>query len=229
MPIDRTHPFAGYLTSEQDRSYQSGDEKAMAAADARALKDAIEVSLKETPRSCKAVVQRATGVAASAVDPRIAHENLAKSAEADLNRRGFQLVKARNCAPNCLLVALVQHATRKYDEQLSSSLSSQVAQWRDKLVKKSQECCKRGERKAPIGTNDRLHADDPLIPWLVDEILGAELRVDFYCADVDGTAVNFRSAGEGKNSVKIFDCGGTFKAIIPGNQNRHAQHMDRRA
>lgn len=88
---------------------------------------------------------------------------------------------------------------------------------RDALIRESGERCKNGQRKAAMKTEDRLDANDPLIPWLVTKLFGDKVRVDFYCADANGNAVNFLAVGKGTRSVKIFDCGGSFKAIIPGH------------
>ncbi|MBK4738167.1 hypothetical protein [Noviherbaspirillum pedocola] len=217
MPINATHRFAAFLTNEQNRAYESDDKNAMKAADQQALQAALKASQEAAQKTSKAEIQRATGVPVRRVDLRQAQEERTKSAEKHLNEQGFKLVKTRNCAPNCLLVALLQHAFVEYAERLSSSLSTKVEQLRNALVKESRQRVQSGERKTAIKTEDRLDANDPLIPWLATKLFGDKVRVDFFCADADGNAVNFLSVGKGKQSVKIFDCGGSFKAIVPGN------------
>lgn len=236
MPINAAHPFLAcmtakqkseFLTKAQNDACLSGDETAMAAADKQALQDALKASLEDAPKVSKAEFQRATGVPVSEVDLRKAQGEITKRAEAQLNRHGLQLVKTRSCAPNCLLVALLQHATGQYAERLSSSLSTKVEQLRHALVEESRQRHQRGERKAAIKTGDRLHADEPLIPWLAKKAFGDDVRVEFYGADADGNAVNFLSVGEGTRSVQIFDCGGSFKAIIPAKRDESARDAQR--
>jgi len=226
MPINGAHRFVAsmtekqrseFLTKQQNEAYKSGDKNAMKAADQQALLAALKASQEHAPKASKAEVQRATGVPISRVDLRQAQQELTESAEAQLNEQGFKLVKTRKCAPNCLLVALLQHAIGEYAERLSSSLSTKVKQMRDALVTESQRRYNSGDRKAAIKTEDRMDANDPLIPWLAKKIFGHDVLVEFYGPDANGNAVNFLSVGKGKQSVKIFDCGGSFKAIIPGH------------
>jgi hypothetical protein len=200
--------YRDFVTADQATAYASGDEDAIDAADVCALYDGIQASWEEATRSTS-----------GALDPRQKQQALSESAQADLERQGYRIIRTRGCAPNCLLVALLQHKIGEYAKFLSSSLRSKVSEWRNKLVDQSRKRNTSGERMESIGRNDRLHADHPLIPWLIESILGDDTRVEFYCADADGKAINHKSIGDGDRTVKIFDCGGSFKAMIRDPQH----------
>jgi hypothetical protein len=201
--------YRDFVTADQATAYASGDEDAIDAADVCALYDGIQASLAEA--------KGATRNTSDAINPLQKQQELSESAQADLERQGYSIIRTRGCSPNCLLVALLQHKLGKYVESLSSSLLTKVNEWRNKLVEESKKWDTSGEQS--IGPNDKLDADHPLIPWLVKSILGDDTRVEFYCADANGKAINHKSIGDGDRTVKIFDCGGSFKAMIRDPQH----------
>lgn len=134
-----------------------------------------------------------------------------------LANRGIETVPNSGAGMNCLLIALLQHATGRYDKDFEPKLSDEAQKCRAVLEQAHPE----------IAELDRmLYADEPAIKSALAYIntrCGANLDVHWVEPHADGHPVRWLHSSTGEDPVAIIRFGNHFEALrsTAGNEPPH--------
>lgn len=189
------------LTAAQIFARETGDPDTMRQANDDALARGIQASLEPDNAAPKAARNLVPD------DELNAQRTLIDKLRDWLSSHGFDIRSNKGNGNNCLIIAMLQHASGDYH----SEHAAQARHYRKLLAERSG-----GEEK----TSNALFSDDELTRWLVAQInrdfFGSRhelyLKFRFVTADLDGKPA-VRTTGEGSRVAGIVDMAGHYEAF----------------